>query len=96
MDKVFVDTVAWIALLNADDALHTPAQQVMEELRQARAQLITTEFVLLKVADALSAPCWCFYGRDITCLLFPSAFHPSLPAWVVHPLHSARSGSAPR
>jgi predicted nucleic acid-binding protein len=56
MAKVFVDTVAWIALLNADDALHTPAQQVMEELRQARARLITTEFVLLEVADALSAP----------------------------------------
>ena len=56
MAKVFVDTVAWIALLNVDDALHEQARQVMGTLRQQNARLITTEFVLLEVADALSAP----------------------------------------
>jgi len=56
MLKVFVDTVAWIALLNTNDVLHEQAQQVMRTLRQQNARLITTEFVLLEVADALSAP----------------------------------------
>jgi predicted nucleic acid-binding protein len=56
MPQVFVDTVAWIALLNASDDLHTQAQQVMEALRQQNASLVTTEFVLLEVANALSSP----------------------------------------
>ena len=56
MEKIFVDTAAWLALLNKDDALHTQARQVMKTLRQQRAALVTTEFVLLEVADALSAP----------------------------------------
>jgi len=54
--KVFVDTVAWIALLNSSDGLHTPAQQAMHDLRQQNVHLVTTEFVLIEVADALSAP----------------------------------------
>ena len=51
-----MDTAAWIALLNLNDELHEQAQQVMESLRRRHACLITTEFVLLEVADALSAP----------------------------------------
>jgi uncharacterized protein len=53
---IFVDTVAWIALTNADDALHERAQQVMAELIRSRIRLVTTDLILLKVADALSAP----------------------------------------
>ena len=34
MRKVFVDTAAWIALINISDDLHIPAQQVMSALRQ--------------------------------------------------------------
>lgn len=56
MLKVFVDTAAWIALLNVSDALHSKAKQVMNELIQQKVLLITTEFVLLEVADALSIP----------------------------------------
>ena len=56
MLKVFVDTVAWIALLNISDGLHTPAQQIINDLRQQNVRLVTTEFVLIEVADALSAP----------------------------------------
>lgn len=56
MCKVFVDTAAWIALINISDDLHVPAQQVMSALRQQKVQLVTTEFALLEVADALSAP----------------------------------------
>ena len=56
MLKVFVDTAAWIALLNVSDALHSRAKQVMNELIQQNVLLVTTEFVLLEVADALSIP----------------------------------------
>jgi predicted nucleic acid-binding protein len=56
MRRVFVDTSAWIALINASDSLHAEALQVMELLRRQKARLVTTEFVLLEVADALSMP----------------------------------------
>jgi predicted nucleic acid-binding protein len=56
MEKVFVDTAAWLALLNKDDDLYAHARQVMKTLRQQHVALLTTEFVLLEVADALSAP----------------------------------------
>lgn len=55
-DKIFVDTAAWIALLNSRDTYHLPARQVMDKMRQEKAALVTTEFVLLEVADALSSP----------------------------------------
>lgn len=54
--KVFVDTAAWIALANADDELHTRADQIMSDLLTQKARLVTTEFVLLEVADALGTP----------------------------------------
>lgn len=56
MPQVFVDTAAWLALVNTRDALHAPAQQVMDELRQKRVRFTTSEFVLIEVANALSAP----------------------------------------
>ena len=56
MGKIFVDTAAWIALLNKDDALHGQAQRIMKRLRRQRPLLVTTEFILLEVADALSVP----------------------------------------
>ncbi|MBW4567147.1 MAG: PIN domain-containing protein [Tolypothrix carrinoi HA7290-LM1] len=56
MTKVFVDTAAWIALLNVRDALHQQANDVMDKLVRLKTPLVTTEFVLLEVADALSTP----------------------------------------
>ena len=56
MLKVFVDTAAWIALIDTSDELHASAEQVMQSLRQQKARLVTTEFVLLEVANALSTP----------------------------------------
>ncbi len=56
MLRVFVDTAAWLALVNTRDALHVPAQRVLNDLRRQGAQLTTTEFVLIEVANALSAP----------------------------------------
>ena len=51
--KVFVDTAAWIALINQRDALHNPALEISKNLRQQQVSLVTTEFVLLEVADGL-------------------------------------------
>ncbi|NJK82119.1 MAG: type II toxin-antitoxin system VapC family toxin [Chloroflexaceae bacterium] len=56
MNTVFVDTIAWIALLNRSDALHTPARDVLRSLHEQDARLVTTEFVLLEVADVLALP----------------------------------------
>jgi predicted nucleic acid-binding protein len=54
--KVFVDTVAWIALVNRDDNLHEPARQQLQSLFTERAQLVTTELVLIELASALAMP----------------------------------------
>ncbi len=55
---VFVDTAGWIALLDTSDNLHLQARQVMRGLRQQHAQFVTTEWVFVEVADALSAPAY--------------------------------------
>jgi len=58
MTRVFVDTAAWVGLLNTRDELHEAAQRQIGELRRQNAQLITTEFVLLELANMFSAPVW--------------------------------------
>lgn len=55
MNTVFVDTAAWIALFNEHDALHNQASRLKLKLNAERAWLLTTDFVLLEVADALCA-----------------------------------------
>ena len=51
---VFVDTVAWLALLNKSDALHQKAKKERERLLKQQAPLLVTEYVLLEIANALS------------------------------------------
>lgn len=53
---VFMDTAGWLALLNSKDGLHTQAAAVQSQLQQRRMKLVTTEFVLIEVADALAEP----------------------------------------
>jgi uncharacterized protein len=55
MEEVFVDTVAWIALLDEADSLHKKAHQVLSELETKKCNLVTTEFVLLELGDGFSA-----------------------------------------
>ena len=50
---VFVDTYALIAWLNPRDAAHSG---VREYLAAYAGRLVTTEWVLMEVADALAAP----------------------------------------
>lgn len=56
MLKTFVDTVALIALVNTRDSLHEKAKEVFINLRRQNYLFVTTEFVLLEFANALSAP----------------------------------------
>jgi predicted nucleic acid-binding protein len=58
MPTVLVDTAAWIALVNTRDELHSRAEQTMAELRRSNVALVTTEFVLLEVANALCTSAW--------------------------------------
>jgi len=54
--KVFVDSVAWIALINKSDNFHERSNEVKRQLENDKCKLITTEFVLLEVANELSSP----------------------------------------
>ena len=56
MKKIFVDTAAWIALFNRRDALHHQTRQLMDRFRQQNIILVSTEFLLLEVAEAFSNP----------------------------------------
>ncbi|ELR99102.1 type II toxin-antitoxin system VapC family toxin [Gloeocapsa sp. PCC 73106] len=56
MTKAFVDTAAWIALINVDDAFYEQATRVRATLQKQKCYLVTTDFVLLEVADALVSP----------------------------------------
>lgn len=56
MPEIFVDTVAWIALVNAREALHLKSKSIFANLRRRNYQFLTTEFILLEFANALSAP----------------------------------------
>ena len=58
MPTVLVDTAAWIALVNTRDELHSRADQTLTELRRGNVALLTTEFVLLEVANALCTSAW--------------------------------------
>ncbi len=54
-DDVFVDTAAWIALLDEADFLHEQAGRVLENLENEKRRLVTTEFILLELGDGFAA-----------------------------------------
>lgn len=53
MKALFADTCYYLALLNADDALHEAAVDLSERVS---GTIVTTAWVLTEVADALSRP----------------------------------------
>lgn len=53
-NSVFVVTWAWIALINKSNGGHVEAQAMMQKLREQKNKLLTSEFVLMEVANALS------------------------------------------
>ena len=50
---IFVDTGAWIALLNQKDKYHDDAVVIYNGLKQQRAQLLTTDYVIDETATWL-------------------------------------------
>jgi predicted nucleic acid-binding protein len=56
MKKVFVDTAAWLALINNKDDYHDLAVEIRKKLKAQGYYFVTTDFVFLEVADALNSP----------------------------------------
>lgn len=54
MSRVFVDTSALYALLDAGDASHAKARRGFERLRQREALLVTTSYVLVETCALVS------------------------------------------
>jgi len=51
---VFVDTGAWIGLLNADDDYHSHFSALFAELRQSNRRLVTTDWVIAETGNGLA------------------------------------------
>jgi hypothetical protein len=49
----FADTFFYLAVVNPHDLAHAPALALS---RNFRGRVVTTEFILLELADAMSAP----------------------------------------
>ena len=56
MSKVFIDTAAWLALINKDDRFHQKAKDVRDRLIAEKREFITTSQVTIEVANSLSKP----------------------------------------
>jgi hypothetical protein len=51
--KVFVDTAAWLALVNKSDAAHQKARTVRDALLKVHIQFVVTNYVMVEIANAL-------------------------------------------
>ncbi|MGH8565933.1 MAG: type II toxin-antitoxin system VapC family toxin [Gammaproteobacteria bacterium] len=54
MNKLFVDTAGWIALINRSDAVHTAATKIYNERFAAGWEFITHAGVMLEVGNGMS------------------------------------------
>lgn len=77
MKAVFADTFYFLALLNHRDPAH---QRAVDASRSPQQSVITTEFVLLELADALSKPPLREEFGAVCELMRRSAFFRILPA----------------
>jgi predicted nucleic acid-binding protein len=53
-NRVFVDTSAWIGLLNADDEYHEKFSTLFLELRNEKRPLVTTDWVFAETGNGLA------------------------------------------
>lgn len=53
-ESIFIDTSALIALIDNSDSLHRQAGIAMSQIGKSRSRMVTTEFILMEVANALS------------------------------------------
>jgi len=54
MNKLFVDTAGWLALVNRSDTLHTIATKIYQERFEAGWSFVTHTAVMLEVGNGLS------------------------------------------
>jgi len=57
-ETIFWDTAAFVALGNRDDALHDVAVGVSQVLARQKARILTTDAVLIEVANSFSKAAW--------------------------------------
>ena len=57
-DLVFVDTSAWLALINKSDTFHVKAKNIRDILLRDNIQFIVTDYVIVEVANSLSQIPW--------------------------------------
>lgn len=55
---VFVDTSAWLALINKSDVFHVKAKNIRDSLLRDNIQFIVTDYVIVEVANSLSKIPW--------------------------------------
>jgi len=53
-DAGFIDTSGWIAILNAEDQLHTAASQWMRRFELDERRLVTTDWVLAEAGNGMA------------------------------------------
>ncbi len=53
MNRVLVDSSAWIALVRANDLYHSQAKSKFNHLRQQRAKLFISEYIFLEIVTVL-------------------------------------------
>lgn len=54
MEKVFVDTSAWIALYDTRDKYHADAKHILETLKNQRKLLVTTDYIFDEIITSSS------------------------------------------
>jgi len=54
MKTIFVDTSAWLALINKSDHLHNHAKKVRDDLIAQGSRFLVTDYILVETANALS------------------------------------------
>ncbi|MCS6919099.1 MAG: PIN domain-containing protein [Fimbriimonadales bacterium] len=80
--SVFVDTSAWLAIIDADDLHHTDAQRLWAILLQSQSPLYTTNYVLV---EAMAIAQRRFGMNGIRSLL--SVASRATVNWITEPLH---------
>lgn len=55
---VFVDTSAWLALINKSDVFHVKAKNIRDILLRDNIQFVVTDYVIVEVANSLSKIPW--------------------------------------
>ena len=51
--RIFVDTAAWLALVNKSDSDHQKAKEIRDDLVRLQRRFVVTDYVVVEVANAL-------------------------------------------